>query len=117
MADILLVDDHIGFRKAARALLEAAGYGVIGEAGDGSEAIRLTELLQPDVVLLDVNLPDSNGFEIAPVLREVRPQAVVVMISGRRPSALSRRVEVSGVAGFIHKEGLSAISLAELIED
>ncbi|HEY2965940.1 MAG TPA: response regulator [Actinomycetota bacterium] len=62
---VLIVDDHGGFRGRARALLVAAGYDIVGEAGDGESGIRATLDLRPDVVLLDVQLPDMSGFDVA----------------------------------------------------
>ena len=62
---VLIVDDHPSFRATARAVLEAEGFDVVGEARDGAEPVELAAALHPDVVLLDVQLPDSTGFEVA----------------------------------------------------
>src|SRR2546423_11513963 len=62
---VLIVDDHPSFRATARSLLEAEGFSVVGEAADGAEALAKTKELRPDLVLLDVQLPDLDGFEIA----------------------------------------------------
>jgi CheY-like chemotaxis protein len=72
---VLIVDDHAGFRRFARALLELAGYDVVGEAKDGASALTATRCLGPDVVLLDVALPDLDGFSVCEaILAEgVRP--------------------------------------------
>ena len=61
---LLIVDDHAGFRELARALLEAEGFDVVGEAADGESALVASRVLNPDVVLLDVALPDLDGFTV-----------------------------------------------------
>jgi DNA-binding NarL/FixJ family response regulator len=65
---LLLVDDHDGFRRHARCLLEAAGYSIVGEAPDAASAIAAVSSLRPDLVLLDVGLPDADGVEVAATL-------------------------------------------------
>src|SRR5919199_783600 len=65
MRTVLVVDDHPTFRATARALLEAEGFDVIGEAEDGASALAEIDRLQPEIVLLDVQLPDIDGFEVA----------------------------------------------------
>ena len=65
MHTILIVDDHAGFRHQARALLEADGFVVIGEADDGATGLAAARALRPDLVLLDIGLPDIEGFEVA----------------------------------------------------
>ena len=67
---VLIVDDHPSFRASARMLLECEGFEVVGEAEDGMSALEAVDRLQPDVVLLDVQLPDINGFEVAARLTE-----------------------------------------------
>jgi DNA-binding NarL/FixJ family response regulator len=62
---VLIVDDHDGFRSSARALLEAEGFDVVGEAGDAASALAAAARLRPEVVLLDIQLPGIDGFEVA----------------------------------------------------
>jgi DNA-binding NarL/FixJ family response regulator len=113
---VLIVDDHSGFRAQARALLTAAGYRVVGEAGDGASALRAVSDLSPDVVLLDVQLPDTTGFEVArQVLDDPDPPAVV-LISSRAASDYGRRIGASGARGFISKADLSAPAVRAVIE-
>jgi two-component system, NarL family, nitrate/nitrite response regulator NarL len=113
---VLIVDDHDGFRTQARALLDAAGYEVVGEAGDGSTGVVEAARLQPDLVLLDVQLPDVSGFEVARRLREDRDRAAIVMISSRDRSDYGARIERSGADGFISKGELSANALRAILE-
>jgi CheY-like chemotaxis protein len=106
---VLIVDDHAGFRRWARVFLEAEGYVVVGEAGDGWAAMRKVATLRPDVVLLDVHLPDVDGFEVARQLDGQRP--FVVLISSRDRDEFGDRVRASGVRGFLAKADLSGAAL------
>lgn len=112
---VLIVDDHASFRSSARFLLEAEGYQVVGEAEDGRSGIAEAEKLEPEVVLLDVLLPDVDGFEVASELN-ARGLAVVVLISSRDGRDFGSLVERSGARGFIAKTELSGDSLAALLE-
>jgi DNA-binding NarL/FixJ family response regulator len=108
---VLIVDDHSVFRSSARRLLEVAGYDVVGEAADAAAALVEAERLDPDVVLLDVQLPDRDGFAVADDLaRSVHPPQVV-LISSRERCDYGRRIGRPGVLGFIHKPDLSRASL------
>lgn len=97
-------------------MLAAAGYQVVGEAADGESAARAAADLSPDVVLLDVQLPDITGFEAA---RRVRSQAVppaVILISSRDASDYGSRIGRSGAQGFISKSDLSARELEAILD-
>jgi DNA-binding NarL/FixJ family response regulator len=111
---VLIVDDHAGFRGFARRLLEAGGFTVIGEAGDGGSALAAAEELRPDLVLLDVMLPDTDGFAVAAHLAEEREGPLVVLTSSREAADFGSRVERSPATGFIHKDELSCAALAEV---
>ena len=111
---LLIVDDHASFRESARLLLEAEGYDVVGEAEDGRSALSAAESLQPDVVLLDVFLPDVDGFEVASELTG-RGLAVVILTSSRDGGDFGSLVVESGARGFIPKTELSGASLAALM--
>ena len=111
---VLIVDDHATFRRSARLLLEAEGYEVIGEAEDGRSALSDAESLEPDVVLLDVFLPDLDGFEVAAELTG-RGLAVVVLTSSRDGRDFGALVADSGARGFIPKTELSGASLAAVV--
>jgi DNA-binding NarL/FixJ family response regulator len=112
---ILIVDDHSGFRSFARALLESEGYEVVGEAPDGITAIGEAKRLRPEIVLLDVQLPDIDGFEVAERLAEDPDPPAIVLVSTREAAAYRRRLAVSPVRGFIPKAELSGRGLDELI--
>ena len=111
---VLIVDDHAGFRRSVRALLEVEGFEVVGEAADGSSGLELAHALVPDLVLLDVALPDISGFEVAVGLAAA--QSKVILISSREGADYGRRVRQSGALGFVPKDGLSAEALNELLE-
>jgi DNA-binding NarL/FixJ family response regulator len=104
---VLIVDDHPAYRDAARQVLAAAGFDVVAEAGDGAEAVRLARALHPDVVLVDVQLPGADGFQVARELAREPDPPVVVLVSSRPRTDYGRLVERSGARGFIDKAELS----------
>lgn len=115
MPSVLIVDDHAGFRRTARTLLESEGYDVVGEAGSVAEAIELVERLRPDVILLDVQLPDGDGFEVANRVRCNGDCPVVVLTSSRDASEYGNLVGACGAKGFVPKGELSGGRLAALL--
>ena len=112
---VLIADDHEGFRSWARVLLEQAGYTVVGEAADGASAVSAARRLRPEVMLLDVQLPDTDGFEVARRLSEERWSPAVVLISTRDASDYAERLERSRVLGFLTKEELTPEALSRLV--
>jgi DNA-binding NarL/FixJ family response regulator len=112
---ILIVDDHPSFRASARMLLEAEGFDVIGEAEDGASALRAVEELRPDVVLLDVQLPDIDGLEVAARLSENGSGPAIVLTSSRDLADLGLVRERCPVRGFIPKAELSGAALDALL--
>jgi two-component system nitrate/nitrite response regulator NarL len=112
---VLVVDDHEGFRGVARVLLEGDGLEVVGEAADGAEAVAATERLAPDVVLLDVHLPDVDGFEVSVRLAGLPRPPVVVLTSSRPIADLRRRIGESPAAGFVPKHLLSGAAISRLV--
>lgn len=110
----LIVDDHAAFRRSARRALELEGFDVVGEAADGASAVRLAARLVPDLVLLDVALPDMTGFDVA--ARLDGSGATLVLTSSRREADLPARARSCGAAAFVPKERLAETSLRLLVE-
>jgi DNA-binding NarL/FixJ family response regulator len=116
MRTVLIVDDHEGFRAEARRLLEREGFTVIGEANDGASAIKSVAALAPELVLLDVQLPDRTGFEVCEAIPRPPGGPTVVLVSSREAADYGAKVARSGAAGFISKGDLSGAGIAALIE-
>jgi len=112
---VLIVDDHADFRTSARALLEAEGFAVIGEAADGPEALAAAKRLRPAVILLDIQLRGPDGLEVAERIAEAPQPPVVVLISSRDAAAYGARLARSPAVGFIAKRELSGAALARLL--
>ena len=112
---VLIVDDHDGFRDSARALLEAEGFEVIGTAADGAAGITAVERLRPEVVVLDVQLPDLDGFAVAERLATVPHPPSVVLVSTRAAATYGPRIEAASARGFLTKAELSGAALRALI--
>jgi DNA-binding NarL/FixJ family response regulator len=112
---VLIVDDHPSFRASARRLLEAEGFDVVGEAADGHEAIAAALELQPDLVLLDVQLPDLDGFEVAGRLAAMGLPSAVVLTSSRNAREYGPLIAETPMRGFIPKAELSGAVLTDLL--
>jgi DNA-binding NarL/FixJ family response regulator len=113
---VLIVDDHPSFRASARRMLEADGYEVVGEAENGAGALEAVKCLLPQLVLLDVRLPDIDGFEVAQRLLDADgdvPQ--IVLVSSHDSTDLGEAIGASGARGFIPKSELSGAALATLL--
>jgi DNA-binding NarL/FixJ family response regulator len=113
---VLIVDDHPSFRLTARALLEAEGFEVVGEAADGASAIEAARRLKPEVLLLDVQLPDMDGFAVAEELCRNGWSPAVVLTSSRDISDFGSLVRTCGARGFVPKAELSGATLSTLLE-
>ena len=116
MTTILIIDDDARFRTQARDLLEADGFLVIGEAVDGASGLEAVAALRPDFVLLDIGLPDVEGFEVARNLAIDGPPPLVVLTSSRDARAYGRRLTNGQALGFISKEQISGAAIRALAE-
>ena len=112
---VLIVDDHAPFRTLARLLLTAEGFDVVGEAGSGAGAISAARDLEPEVVLLDVQLPDIDGFQVAQVLADEPAPPAVVLVSSRSRDDYGARIAGSAARGFIAKAELSGDELRRVL--
>jgi DNA-binding NarL/FixJ family response regulator len=112
---ILIVDDNAGFRRQARAVLSADGFDVVGESADGAAGLAAARALRPDVLLLDIGLPDVEGFDVARELAADGPPPLVVLTSSRDASAYGPRLSASPVLGFIPKDELSGAAIRALV--
>jgi len=113
---VLIVDDHPSFRASARAMLEAEGFDVIGEAADGAAALEAVADLEPQVVLLDVQLPDMSGFDVCAALASANGgMPDVILVSSRDSSDYGELVAASQARGFVPKDELCGDVVAELL--
>jgi DNA-binding NarL/FixJ family response regulator len=115
-ATVLIVDDHPSFRASARAMLESAGFDVVGEATDGASALDAVAALDPALVLLDVQLPDISGFELcAEICCREPPRPRVILVSSRDATDYGELVSSSAAAGFVPKDALTPEAVAALM--
>ena len=112
---VVIVDDHPSFRAVARMMLETDGFRVVGTEEDGESGVLGTLRLEPDVVLLDVELPDINGFEVAARLRAAGSRAAIVLASSRDRSDFGSLVDESGARGFLTKAELTGDAIRRLV--
>jgi DNA-binding NarL/FixJ family response regulator len=112
---VLIVDDHPSFRASARVLLESEGFNVIGEAVDGLSAVEEAYRLKPQLVLLDVQLPDIDGFDVAARITGHPDSPAVILVSSRDSSDFGPLVSRSGARGFVPKAELSGERVQELL--
>jgi two-component system chemotaxis response regulator CheY len=112
---VLVVDDRADFRLVARMMLESGGYRVVGEAASGAEALAAAVAGSPEIVLLDVQLPDMDGFAVSRDLRRLVPSTIVVLCSVRDADDYGARVGECGARGFLTKSALSTASFTRLV--
>ena len=109
---VLIVDDHPSFRSSAHAILEADGFEVVGESPDGASGLADAKRLRPDVVLLDVQLPDASGFDVC---AELASSCAVVLVSSRDRSDYGEQIACCGACGFVAKDELSGAAVRALL--
>jgi DNA-binding NarL/FixJ family response regulator len=112
---VLIVDDHAAFRAAAREILETGSFDVVGEAEDGASALAQAAALRPDVVLLDIQLPDFDGFVVADRLAERGTTPAIVLTSSRSVTTYRRRLAANPSWRFIPKSELSEQALTAAV--
>lgn len=113
---VLIVDDHLPFRSAASALLRADGFDVVGHARDGAEGLGASRALGPDLVLVDVRLPDADGFAVARALVDAEDAPAVVMTSSSDDPLYPERARRAGARGFVCKHDLNGAVLRSLVD-
>ncbi len=111
---ILIVDDNAGFRASARRVLEQDGYRVLAEAADGGTGVEATADLRPEIAIVDIQLPDIDGFEVARRISQADSPPAIVLVSSRDGADFGSLVEESPARGFIAKAELSSKALAAL---
>jgi len=112
---LLIVDDHEDFRRSAWTLLELEGFDVVGVAEDGLSALSAVATLRPDILLLDVQLPGMDGFEVVRRLRSSDAETRIVLISSRERGAYASQLAETQVSGFLGKGELSGAALHALV--
>jgi DNA-binding NarL/FixJ family response regulator len=115
-ATVLIVDDHSGFRAKARRLLESEGYEVIGEAEDVESGLEAARTLRPQIALVDVYLPDGDGFELTMRLATLSHPPTVILTSSRDATDFERCLKESGARGFVPKGALSRAAIQEVLQ-
>jgi DNA-binding NarL/FixJ family response regulator len=113
---VLIVDDHPRFRATARRALECDGWTIVGEAADGTRALAEAQRLLPDLVLLDIGLPDVSGLVVARRLAEATPQVAVVLVSTQDAGDFEELATAHGARGFLPKADLSGDALDRLLD-
>ncbi len=112
---VLIVDDHRLYRTGARALLETDGFDVVGEAADGQAGLEAERALRPDIVLVDVRLPDLDGFDIASRLCACEPAPAVILTSSSDDPLYRDRALRCGARGFVAKHDVCGATLRRLL--
>lgn len=114
---VLVVDDQMPFRNAAKTVVRLTpGFEVVGEAESGEEAVELAAQLQPDLVLMDINLPGIDGIEALRRITTARPETMAFLVSTIKENDLPSDARTCGAAAFISKESFEPAVLTSLWE-
>jgi len=113
---VLVVDDHPAFRAGLREMLAASRFVIVGEAHDAAAAVAAVEVLQPDVVLLDIILPDRDGLTVAADIARRPSPPIIILLSSRDAADYGSRLRAVSVRGFIQKGDLSIAALEALLQ-
>lgn len=109
---VMVVDDQAAFRRAACAVIRAtAGFAPLAEAASGAEALRNAEHVRPDLVLMDISMPEMDGFEATRRLTAAHPDCVVVLISLDEIGDLTEEIAACGAVTFVNKHDLGPATL------
>ncbi|MGA2969667.1 MAG: response regulator transcription factor [Acidimicrobiales bacterium] len=115
---VVVVDDQAPFRLAARAVLRRTeGFELVGEAENGLEALTLVDTLKPDLVLMDINMPEMGGIEATRQIVAELPSTVVILCSTYGVNDLPPEAATSGARAYVHKEQLSAKTIKRLWDE
>jgi DNA-binding NarL/FixJ family response regulator len=112
---VLIIDDHPSFRSVARELLERRGFAVVAEADGASSGLQAAERVAPEAVLLDVRLPDCNGFDVCQTLTPGDPGVAVLLVSSDEPPVRPSHIRACGARGFLLKSRLVSADLMALL--
>ena len=112
----LIVDDNALFLEGAADLLRREGLDVVGVASNSAQALQLASELQPDVTLVDIDLGDEDGLEVARQLSDISPYSKVILISTHSEGDLAHLIAMSPALGFVPKTRLSAQAIRDLLE-
>jgi DNA-binding NarL/FixJ family response regulator len=114
---VLIADDHLLFAEALEAILATDGrIEVVGYARDGSEAVRLSQSLRPDVILMDISMPVMDGIEATEAIRSDRGDACVLMLTGSNSRLDVDRARAAGAAGYVTKDRIAAELVEAILE-
>ena len=114
---VLIADDHRLFAEALEAILQPERrIEVVGVAADGEEAVRLTRSLHPKIVLMDISMPVMDGIEATRRIRESRPNACVLMLTGSNAAADVDRAREAGAAGYLTKDRIASQLVEAIVE-
>jgi DNA-binding NarL/FixJ family response regulator len=112
----VIVDDNVAYIEAARAVLDREGVEVVGSATNRAEAVRLVDALRPDVALVDVELGEESGFDLAEEIDSNRRATRVILISTHAEQDFAKLIEASPALGFVSKARLSASAIGDILD-